>query len=213
MFLFCKKNVKIFSKIFLSFQQRRWIRRLCLFHKFLWTGQLSHIHFLLPQMRNSDKYPNTFHVFPCRTEYFKNSFFPYVINELNKLVPNIRSSSNDQIFRNALLKFVKPVKTKFFNVNDPFGIKMLTRLTQGFSHLREHKFRHGFKNALNSLCSCNIEAETTTRYFLHCHFCNSNQANLMNDLENTAISFSIVSDNNLISLLLYGDDKFNDTKN
>ena len=35
----------------------------------------------------------------------------------------------------------------------------------------------------------------------------------MNDLENTAISFSIVSDNNLISLLLYGDDKFNDTKN
>ena len=34
----------------------------------------------------------------------------------------------------------------------------------------------------------------------------------MNDLENTGISFSIVSDN-LISLLLYGDDKFDDTKN
>ena len=34
----------------------------------------------------------------------------------------------------------------------------------------------------------------------------------MNDLENIPISFSKVSDNNLISLLLHGDDKF-DTKN
>ena len=35
----------------------------------------------------------------------------------------------------------------------------------------------------------------------------------MNDLENVPISFSTVSDNNLISLLLYGNERFNDTKN
>ena len=35
----------------------------------------------------------------------------------------------------------------------------------------------------------------------------------MNDLEKIPTSFSPVSDNNLISLLLYGDDKFDDTKN
>ena len=35
----------------------------------------------------------------------------------------------------------------------------------------------------------------------------------MNDLENIPISFSAVSDNNLINLLLYDDDKFDDTKN
>ena len=35
----------------------------------------------------------------------------------------------------------------------------------------------------------------------------------MNDLENIPISFSMVNDNSLISLLLYGDDKFDDTKN
>ena len=34
----------------------------------------------------------------------------------------------------------------------------------------------------------------------------------MNDLENIPISFSAVSDNNLINLLLYDDDKFDDTK-
>ena len=35
----------------------------------------------------------------------------------------------------------------------------------------------------------------------------------MNDLENIPISFSTVSDNNLISLLLYGNERFSDTKN
>ena len=34
----------------------------------------------------------------------------------------------------------------------------------------------------------------------------------MNDLENIPISFSTVSDDNLIGLLSYGDDKFDDTK-
>ena len=85
---------------------------------------------------------------------------------------------------------------------------MLTRLRLGFSHLRQHKFRHGFKDTLNPFCSCSIEAETTTHYFLRCHFYNSNQATLINDLENIPISFFTVSDNNLINLLLYGNDKF-----
>ena len=34
----------------------------------------------------------------------------------------------------------------------------------------------------------------------------------MNDLANIPIFLSVVSDNNLISLLLYDDDKFDDTK-
>ena len=34
----------------------------------------------------------------------------------------------------------------------------------------------------------------------------------MNDLENIPNSFSTVSDSCLISLLLYGNDKFNDTE-
>ena len=90
---------------------------------------------------------------------------------------------------------------------------MLTKLRLDFSHLREHKFRHDFKDILNPLCSCSIETETITNYFLRCPFYNSNRANLMNDLENIPISFSTVSDKKAISLLLYGDDKFEDTKN
>ena len=35
----------------------------------------------------------------------------------------------------------------------------------------------------------------------------------MNDLGNISISFSTVSDTNPVSLLLYGDDKFDNAKN
>ena len=46
------------------------MRLLCLLYKFCSTGQPSHIHNLLPQIKNSHRYRNT-----CRTEYFKNYFF------------------------------------------------------------------------------------------------------------------------------------------
>ena len=91
-------------------------------------------------------------------------------------------------FHNAFLKFIRPVERKIFNIDDPFGIKMLTRLRLGFRHLREHKFGHGFKDTLNPLYYCTIEAATIARYFLHCYFYNSSQDNLMNDLENMPIS-------------------------
>ena len=99
--------------------------------------------------------------------------------EWNNLDPNIRSSSNYHIFLNALLKFKGPVERKIFNINDP-GIETLTRLRFGFSHLPEHKFRHGFKDTLNPRCSCSIKAETKTQYFLRCHLYNLNRVT-MND--------------------------------
>ena len=77
----------------------------------------------------------------------------FSIFECNKLDANIRSSSTYHIFRNALLKFIRSAEKKIFNINDPLGIKMLTRLRLGFSHLREHKFAHGFKDTLNPHCS------------------------------------------------------------
>ena len=64
-------------------------------------------------MRNSHRQPSTFHVFPCRTKYFKNSFFTNVISEHNKVDPNICSPSNYHIFCNALLKFIRPIYSAY----------------------------------------------------------------------------------------------------
>ena len=104
-------------------------------------------------------------------------------------------------------------KKKTFNINDSVGVKLLTRLRLGFSHLLEHMFRHGFRDILNPFCSCSIEAETTAHYFLRCHFYNANRPALMNDLNEIDTSFSTLNENNFIDLILYASDKVDDKKN
>ena len=89
-----------------------------------------------------------------------------------------------------------PVEMKIFNINVPFGIKMLTKLKLVFRHLRDHKFRQGFRVTLNPFCSCSIEAETTKP----CASTSIIQTTLMNDVENIPIFFLAVND------------EFNDTK-
>ena len=38
-----------------------------------------------------------------------------------------------------------------FNVDNPHGIKLFTRLWVGLSHLREHKFTHNFQDSLRPI--------------------------------------------------------------
>ena len=57
-----------------------------------------------------------------------------------------------------------------YNIHDPHGLKLLTRLRVNFSHLREHKFNHNFLDTLNPLCSCGLEIESTKHYILRCTF-------------------------------------------
>ena len=82
-----------------------------------------------------------------------------------------------------------------------------------FCHLRERKFKQDFKDTLKRLSCCSIEVDTKALNFLCCHFYNAYRDTLMNNLENITICFSAVSDNNPISFLLYGGDKFDNTKN
>ena len=201
---------KLYQELGLEYlYQRRWARRLWLLYKVFSIGQPSYIYDLLPPMRSSRRHVNSFNTVSCKSEYFKNSFIPNVINEWNKLDPDIRSSTSYNLFRNTLLKFIRPAQRKTFNINDSVGVKLLTRLQLGFSHLREHKFRHGFRDILNPLCPCSIKTETIAHYFLRCHFYNANRSALMNELNEIDSSFI----DKFIDLILYGSDKFDDKKN
>ena len=160
------------------------MRRLCLFYKVVSTKLPAYIYDFIPPVRQSQRHSNTFNSFSCRTECFKNSFFPCVIREWNKLNPEIRRSGSYNIFRKSLLNFIRPSAGKVFNINDTIGIKLITRLCLGFSHLREHKFKHNFQDTLNLLCSCSIEVESTSHYFLRDHVFDALRATLMKDLSN-----------------------------
>ena len=99
------------------------------------------------------------------TIQFKNSFFPSTISEWNNLDCKIRNSGSLSIFKKNLLNFIRPSANSIFNIHNPYGIKLLTRLRLGLSHLCDHKFRYCFQDTLNPLCDCGNDTETTTHFF------------------------------------------------
>ena len=110
--------------------------------------------------------------FNCRTESFKNSFFPYVIEAWYSLDPTIINSKSLEVFKSKLLAFIWPVQRSIYSVFNPHALKFLTRLRLGLSHLNKHKFRHNFKGCINPLCSCSLEVENALHlfYFILFHF-------------------------------------------
>ena len=100
-----------------------------------------------------------------------------------------------------------------YNIFDPIGLKLLTRLRLNLSHLREHKFRHNFQYTLNPLCSCkNLETETTDHYLLRCDFYTNTRTTLLEKLVEIVGNIDNLSDDQLIFLLLYGDVNYNTEK-
>ena len=84
----------------------------------------------------------------------------------------------------------------------------------GFSQLREHKFRHGFLDIVNPICSCRTNAVENTEYILlHCpNFANQCTV-LFDDLRNIGISYGLLVSSTLSRMLLFGYPKFSDNVN
>ena len=79
-------------------------------------------------------------IFHCRADCFKYSFFPSTLRDWFKSDDNIRNSESISVFKKRLLAFVRPVENSVFNIYEPNGLKLLTRLRLGLSHLSEHRF-------------------------------------------------------------------------
>ena len=102
----------------------------------------------------------------CWAVTFRNFFLPDAIKEWNKLDYGVSNAETNASFRKALLSFIRPIENSAHKIYDPLGIRLLTRLQLGFSHLSEHRFRHNFADSLNPLCSCSLEIEF--HFFLRC---------------------------------------------
>ena len=129
-----------------TLQSRRWFRKLCLFYKIVNNQSPSYLFDYIP---STDRIYNTRNAadvpwIKSKHNFFKNSYIPSTIIEWNKLDHNIRKAESYALFRKHLLSFIRPEANNIFNVHNTKGIKLLTRLRVGFSHFKEHKFRHNF---------------------------------------------------------------------
>ena len=193
-----------------SLSSRRWVRRLSLLFSIIKNQSPSYLSNLIPpemnirNTRNHLRIPNIF----CRTNYFANSFFPFTIREWNKLDGEIIDSVSLQRFRKNLNNIVRPISNSIFGIHNPKGIQLLTRLRLGFSHLREHKFRHGFNDIVDALCPCGQEVETTSHFFLRCQNFDEHRAVLMNELLKIDPDIHLLDEISMTNLLLYGKKNF-----
>ena len=144
---------------------------------------------------------------------FKNSFLPYAIKEWNKLDSEIRNAKTYASFRKMLLNFIRPIGNSTHKIYDLLGIKLLTRLRLGFSHLSEHKFRHNFADSLNPLCSCSLETESTLVFFLWCQNYTTLCRALMTNLKNINDVIMSLNESDLLHIMLYGSKKFDNNIN
>ena len=176
---------KIYQELGLeSLKSRRWYNHLSLMFKIMKEEALNYLINLIPKCEQTIRTRNKF-----RTESIKNSFFPSTLQDWFSLDESKRNSETMSTFKNRLLSFFRPVQNNIFNIFDPTGLKFLTRLRLGFSHLNEHRFRHNFQDCMNPLCSCSLEIEDTLHYLLHCHHFNHIRIDLMNSVKSVYDNF------------------------
>ena len=176
-----------------SLKDRRWYKRLSL--KIMNEQAPNYLINLIPKcnpiIRTRNNHKPIFH---CRIDCFKYSFFPSTLRDWFDLDENTRNSESISIFRNRLLTFICPAQNSNFNIFDPIGLKLLTRLRLEFNHLNEHRFRHYFENCVNPLCSCSLNTENTEHCLLHFHHFTHHRINLMHSVNFVLNDFESFSD-------------------
>ena len=84
-----------------------------------------------------------------------------------------------------------------------------SQITTRFQPFSEHKFRHSFADAMNPLCSCDLEIESTEYYIISCHNSAVFRTILMNELKSIINSkFNTLELHELIRTILYADKNF-----
>ena len=138
---------KLYAELGLeSLKFRRLFKKLACFYKIQSTGLPKYLLQLIPTNNHSYilRKPLNIPHYYCRTDIFKNSFFPNVINEWNKLDDKINGATSFSLFKISLLKMGCPRANSTYRTHNPVGIRLLVSLCLGLRLLNEHKFRHNF---------------------------------------------------------------------
>ena len=208
-------QVKLYKELGLeSLKLRTKLRLLCTFYKIKTTCLPSYLFCLITNTVHSYQTRTMDNVtkYQCRTEAFKSSFFPWTITEWNSLDLQIRNLSYTA-FRKHFIDEFRLVPNSVFNIHNPVGIKLLTRLRLGLSHLNEHRFNHKFQNCTNPKCVCSSENESTTHFSLHCSFYIPVRATLFDKLKEIVSNLQDFSDQTVTEMLLYDSRNLKDNQN
>ena len=101
-----------------------------------------------------------------------------------------------------------------FHVHNRHGIKLITRLRVGLSHLCEHKFRHNFQDALDPFCNYGRHIKTTIHFFLHCSNYVNQRKTFFDKISNIKRFYLIIlNDAAIVETFLFGSNGLNEIEN
>ena len=96
-----------------------------------------------------------------------------------------------------------------YGIYDIHGVKLLTKLRVEFSDLRSHRFSHSF-NCISPICSCNLEEENNSHYFLRCPLFRAIRINLLSKISKIiGTDISVLPSEHLTQIILFGSNVYN----
>ena len=149
---------------------------------------------------------NNLQEFSCRTESFKHSFFPFCVREWNKLDNTIRDAESVKQFKSMLKNFFSLNQRSLFSIHDPVGVKLLTRLWLQFSYLMNTNFLIISKTVRVPCVIVVLKQKQPVNF-------SCEKQKLRDDVYRLDASIKHLNEESLIDILLYGSDRFNESKN
>ena len=116
-------------------------------------------------------------------------------------------------FKKRLLSFIRLMPNSIYNIHNPLGVKYLTRLRIGFSHLKEHKFRHNFQDSTDPMCSCSSGIETMIHFFLHCTNFNIQRQTLFEKIAKIDATILTENEDSIANTVLFGKPSYENSFN
>ena len=88
----------------------------------------------------------------------------------------------------------------------------MTQLLLGLSYLHEHKFYHNFQNCISPFCSCGMDIESTSQFFLHFPLFHDKRITILCNLSKSDCKLIETNESSLTERVLFGISLF-DSKN
>ena len=154
-----------------SLSDRRTSRRILQIHKISNNKTPSFLKEKLPHNYRTvfnGNIRNTFREIICKSNRYKNSFFPDAIVSWNIFIKHFDEIPSLEILKKYLNTFFRPKSKSIFGIHDPIGLHYLFQLRMNLSPLRSHKWRYNFADTPSEMCSCNQGIEDTSHYLFLC---------------------------------------------
>ena len=201
-----------------TLSDRRKCRRVLQIHKIINNNTISYLKDKLPancKEMLSGIIRTTFHAIMCKSNRYKNSFFPNAVASWNlfmeilnyKVVPSIG------VLKNDIISLIRPVVKSVFRIHDPAGLRYIFQLRVGLSPLKGHKWCHNFIDTSSGVCHCNQGIEDTSHFLLSCPFYVIKRETLVSSVNEILLKANKNHFESRLQLYLYGDPSINNSDN